>query len=168
MRKTLSNTDSGHFITGFIGLVIGLGVLAIITSVAAFILIRRRSRSQGKAGDMFGGFPKPGMGIFGRKKSKGWMQTHSYTDHDDIHLGPKGGHSNTYNEPTGVGAPNAGKLYDDPFNAESLDNLQRETSARIDHGPEYHPVATGGDPDPNHPSTSPTVLTGGTKFKEGL
>jgi hypothetical protein len=119
---------------------------------------------------MLGGFPKPGIGIFGRMKSKGWMQTHSYTDHDDIHLRPKGGgHSNSYNEPIGGAPPNAERVYDDPFNAESLDNLQRETSARIDHGPEYVPVSTVGDPDlHHHPSTSPTSLTGGTKFKEAI
>lgn len=140
---------------GFLGLVIGLGVLAIITSVAAFLLIRRRRRAQG-GGSAFPKASGGGLGgLFGRKKSKGWMQTHSYTDHNDndIPLPPKGG------------AP--GKLYDDPFNAESLDNLQRETSAQIDHGPKYQPVATTGDRDV-HPSTSPTSLASGTKFHEAL
>ncbi|KIM29109.1 hypothetical protein M408DRAFT_8478 [Serendipita vermifera MAFF 305830] len=141
-------------IKGFLGLVIGLGVLAIASSIAAFILIRRRRRAKAAGG----GFPKPGGGIgglFGRKKNKGWMETHSYTDHndDDIPLPPKGGQP--------------GRVYDDPFNAESLDNLQRETSAQIDHGPEYQPVSTKGDADVR-PSTSPTSLKSGTKFHEAI
>ena len=148
-------------IIGFVGLVVGLALLALITSLAAFILIRRRRRTQ--AGDSFQGFPKSRLGMFKRRKAKGWMRTQSYTDHDDIHLSPKAGHSTAYNDSASADAPNAGRVYDDPFNAASLDNLQRETSARIDHGPEYHPVATIADPDLHPPSTLPAPPTEGSK-----
>ena len=83
------------------------------------------------------------------------METQSYADHndDDIPLPPKGAAT--------------GRVYDDPFNAESLDNLQRETSVQIDHGPQYHPVSTSGDGD-KPPTASRTSLQSGTKFHEGL
>ncbi|KAG8757509.1 hypothetical protein FRC14_001986 [Serendipita sp. 396] len=144
-------TIAGSF-GGFLGLVIGLGVFAIITSTAAFCLYKRYKRNKRfSEGGAISDFPKPG-GLFGRKKKKGWMQTHSYTDgHDEDEI-PMGGNQHY--------AADRGRPYEDPFNAESLDNLQRETSAQIDRGPEYHRVARGEGP--------PLPLEGGTKFKEGL
>jgi hypothetical protein len=165
------------FITGFLGLVIGLGVLSIVAGVGAWFLWRRHK--QNKNG---GGFPKA-SGFF-RKKNKGWMQTQSYTDGDEEDDGIRlnqpehRGYPVHANQSTAsVGIPARGRPYDDPFNAQSLDNLQRETSTHIDKGPEYHRVNTTNVDHPPHqqprhslPTESPTSPTfaGGTKFKEGL
>ncbi|KAG8825196.1 hypothetical protein FRC19_011929 [Serendipita sp. 401] len=85
-------TIAGSF-GGFLGLVIGLGVFAIITSTAAFCLYKRYKRNKRfSEGGAISDFPKPG-GLFGRKKKKGWMQTHSYTDghdEDEIPMGVVG------------------------------------------------------------------------------
>ncbi|KAG8829455.1 hypothetical protein FRC17_006549 [Serendipita sp. 399] len=150
-------TIAGSF-GGFLGLVIGLGVFAIVTSTAAFCLFRRYKRNKrfSESGGAISGFPKAGGGgFFGRnKKKKGWMETHSYTDgHDEDEIQLAG------SRPYGA---ERGRPYEDPFNAESLDNLQRETSAHIDHGPEYHRVARG------EGAKSPPPFEGGTRFKEGL
>jgi hypothetical protein len=112
----------------------------------------------------------PGFKIFGGgKKKKGWMQTTSYTDGDDdgIRLNQQGGrpysghHANESTASVGVHAP--GRVYDDPFNAASMDNLQKQNSAQIDHGPEYHRVNTGAER-----AMSPPPFAGGTRFKESL
>lgn len=92
------------------------------------------------------------------------MQTQSYTDGDDygIRLDGQGRQFAAHpNESTA--SVGGARVYDDPFNAASLDNLQRETSAKIDHGPDYHPVTTAVD----RPA-SPAAFAGGTRFREGL
>jgi hypothetical protein len=161
-------------LTGFIGLVVGLGVLAIASSVAVWFFWRRYKRNkQAPYGQSSGTFPKPGGGLFGRKKGKGWMQTQSFTeggDEDAIRMDAQrrqqyGHHPNE--STASVGVPTRGRVYDDPFNADSLDNLQRETSAAIDHGPEYQRIATGGER-PTSPSPISPPLAGGTRFHEGL
>jgi hypothetical protein len=157
---------------GFIGLIAGLGILAIASSIAVWFFWRRYKRKQAPYGQSSGTFPKPGGGLFGRKKSKGWMQTQSFTDggdEDAIRMDAQRGqqYANHRNESTAsVGVPTRGRVYDDPFNADSLDNLQRETSAAIDHGPEYQRVATGGERATTPPVSPP--LASGTRFHEGL
>jgi hypothetical protein len=161
-------------LTGFIGLVVGLGVLAIASSVAVWFFWRRYKRNQqAPYGQSSGTFPKAGGGLFGRKKGKGWMQTQSFTDggdEDAIRMNAQRGQQYGHhpNESTAsVGVPTRGRVYDDPFNADSLDNLQRETSAAIDHGPEYQRVATRGER-PTSPSPVSPPFAGGTRFHEGL
>lgn len=91
------------------------------------------------------------------------MQTQSYTDGDDDGIRLQGQNLGSHpNESTAsVGVPSRGRMYDDPFNANSLDNLQRETSAQIDHGPQYSRVARA------ERAMSPPAA-GGTRFHEGL
>lgn len=150
---------------------VGLGIFTIISSAAAYLVYRRYQRNKSGVRDdgaNFFGF-KRGKRVFGRKKNKGWIQTHSYTDGDEDGIGlDQQRYDTSYNNTStaDVGARAPGKIYDDPFNADSLDNLQKETSARIDRGPEYQPLNKGAAED-DHVSPVSVSFPGGTKFKEG-
>jgi len=63
------------------------------------------------------------------------------------------------------------RVYDDPFSAQSMDELQggvhMERGARIDRGPTYQPVSESVEREAKQSPISPTFERG-TKFKESI
>lgn len=63
------------------------------------------------------------------------------------------------------------RMYDDPFSAQSMDELHREANTergpRIDRGPTYQRVSESAEQELKQSPVSPT-FEGGTKFKERI
>jgi hypothetical protein len=153
-------------------------VLCIACAIAVFILLRRHKRKHQPPhadGQYPVGFTGKGKGWFSfghKKRGPGWQQTHSYADDEAYNLE----HGHGYNDnPSQAGRdvpvqPHR-RMYDDPFNAQSTDELQSEArterGARIDRGPTYQRISDSADREPRQSPVSPT-FEGGTKFKERI
>jgi hypothetical protein len=152
-------------------------VLCIASSIAVFILLKRHKRkhqpphADGQYPIGITGKGKGWLGFGHKKRGPGWQQTHSYADEEDSHLEQGRGYSDVPNHGGDVPMQPHRRMYDDPFSAQSMDELQSEAraerGARIDRGPTYQPVSNPAVPETRQSPVSPT-FEGGTKFKESI
>ncbi|QRW00919.1 hypothetical protein RhiJN_28937 [Ceratobasidium sp. AG-Ba] len=176
-------------LTGFLGLVIGLGVLIIASCVGVYILLKKRRdrgeplwRKRKNVGDTHTTPSKP---LFGRSKNKGWVRTgdgddESYADRGGIGLSaprsrsrspnPAGdvyGHKGHASSASTVKLSAAPGPYPDAFEArDSIDSLVEapNTPRGKYQGVEEH---DHDDYDTKHSPTSPDFGRG-TRFREGI
>lgn len=153
-------------------------MLCIACSIAVFILLKRHKRKQqpphadGQYPVAFTGKGK-GWFSFGRKKrGPGWQQTHSFAEDESYTLEHGRGYNDASNPAGGeMSMQPHRRMYDDPFSARSLDELQsgahRERETKIDRGPTYQRVSDSVEREPRQRPLSPT-FEGGTKFKESI
>jgi len=163
---------------GFLGLVIGLGLLCIACSIAVFILLKRHKRkhqpphADGQHPIAFIGKGKGWFNFGHKKRGPGWQQTHSFADDEGFSLEQGRGYNDVPNHAGGdMSTHPHRRMYDDPFSVQSVDELHGEAhtdrGARIDRGPTYQRVSDSTERESRQSPISPT-FEGGTKFKESL
>lgn len=153
-------------------------MLCIACSIAVFILLKRHKRKHQPPhadGQYLVGFTGKGKGwfSFGRKKrGPGWQQTHSFAEDEGYTLEQGRGYSDDPNHAGGeTSVQPHRRVYDDPFSARSMDELQSEAhmerGSRIDQGPTYQRVSESAERELKQSPITP-AFEGGTKFKEGI
>lgn len=175
-------TQRYRALTGFLGLVIGLGVLIIACCVGVYILLKKRKdrgeplwRKRKSVGD---GMTKSMLG--GRPKGRGWVRT---GDGDDDH------YADDHSRGIGLSTPRSRSRSPNPEMYSNRDHSASASTVKLEAAPGPYPDAFSardsidslvegpnhprgkyqgvGEHDHDDPKSSPTFERG-TRFKEAI